>query len=154
RIERDVIFTAAAIDAWKADPHAHPLAICPACRVDPDPTIEMLVEMAILYQSPRAYARDLFPQDFVIDVDDGHTWYKQRVSSLTELRTIERESERHARNEPKCTPLVFREFSQSRSNRLVHTLTDTSYERGRAKKPVTRTQSGQRIVARAVPDPT
>lgn len=89
---------------------------------------------------------DVFPGDFVIDVHDGVKEYKGRVSSLRELRTIERESEQHARDNPGvATPLVWRDLSQGRSNRAQNTLTGTAWEKGRSQRADPRTQRGRRI---------
>jgi len=138
-VERDRTFTRAMIDAWKDG--TIPLALCPACQSD----LDRQIPMTILYASPTAYGKDVLSEFFTIDVHDGHTHYQRRVSSLSELRAIERESERHARNEPGCTPLVFRDFSQGHSNRATNALSRTEYDRASMKRPSTRTTQGRRI---------
>lgn len=145
-IVRDRLFSLADIDRWKASPATSPLAICAACDAD----LSRPTPMEILYTTS---AHQLLGEDFVIDVDDGHTYYRRRVSSLSELRAIERESERHARNEPGCTPLVFRDFSQNRSNRATNTLAGTEWERGKSRRPDGRGTHAGRIAARAIPEP-
>lgn len=96
---------------------------------------------------------DLLPDDFEIDMEmfgDGSDKRKVRVHSLQELRKIENESLRRAANGD-GKPLIWRDLSQDRSNKDVHTLRDTAYELGRAKPlPRRRTQSGLPITGGSV----
>ena len=63
---------------------------------------------------PTAAHHDLLREDFEIDVGKG----PQRVRTLSELRSIEQDSLRRvAAGEPGAQPLIFRDFSQDRSNR-------------------------------------
>lgn len=145
---RDHLIDNAIVMAAKAG--ERPLHPCPVCEAD----LGRFVDMVILYDSKTAYGNTLLSESFVIDVHDGHQNYQGRVSSLNELRAIERQSESNAKNIPGCTPLVFRDFSQDRSNRAVNTLTDTKWERGRAKKLTKReTVSGMKITASRIPEP-
>lgn len=78
---------------------------------------------------------DLLPDSFEIDMEmfgDGSDKRKVRVHSLQELRTIENESLRRAAN-GEGKPLIWRDLSQDRSNRDVHTLRNTPHETGRSK---------------------
>jgi hypothetical protein len=56
-------------------------------------------------------------QEFQIDVDGQSV----KVESLRQLRRIERDQEHKARN-GEGSPLIWRDYSQDRSNRDVHTL--------------------------------
>lgn len=80
------------------------------------------------------FNHDLTLHTFDVDMEtitDGRVKGHRRVSSLHEVRKIESESlQRHANGEGQ--PMVFRDLSQDASNRDVHTLRNTTYERGRA----------------------
>lgn len=80
------------------------------------------------------FNHDLTLTDFDVDMEtltDGRVQGKQRISSLHEIRQIENESlRRHANGEGQ--PMIFRDFSQNKSNRSVHTLTGTPYEKHRS----------------------
>lgn len=76
---------------------------------------------------------DLLPEGFEIDMEmfTHGDQRKVRVASLSELRKIERESQRKA-DDGIGTPLVWRDLTQDRSNRDVNALRNSSYETGRA----------------------
>jgi hypothetical protein len=73
------------------------------------------------------------------------------VSSLSEIRAIERESLRRARNGD-GSPIVFRGFSQSRQNMNKNTLHGSEFERGRTIPFSRTTQSGLPIKGEVVPE--
>lgn len=102
---------------------------------------------SVMTWAPVSSQTDLLKQDFVINIDGTD----RRVSSLTELRAIERDSLRKAAN-GEGAPHVFRGFSQDRSNRDVNTLKGSSFETNR-QVPIDRnprvTQSGMPISVRA-----
>lgn len=91
---------------------------------------------------------DLLPESFIIDDLDGKG--TRRVSSLTELRQIERESEQRHRN-GEGQILNWRDFSQDRGNSRENSFKGSSYETGRSRRPESRrTVSGLPIDIRAV----
>lgn len=90
----------------------------------------------VMDQVLRGQGRDLLPEGFVIGDVDGKG--ERRISSLSELRQIERESERRHRN-GEGQILNFREFSQDRQNRQTNSLAGSSYETGRSQRPTRRT---------------
>lgn len=96
------------------------------------------------------FNHDLTKVDFEVDAEtltDGRQKGKVRISSLHELRQIENRSLQLAAN-GEGQPMIFRHFSQNKSNRSKHTLTGTPYEKGRAKpKPSKSTLSGLPITA-------
>lgn len=94
--------------------------------------------------TPTQSATDLLGEHFVIDIGEG----PQKISSLSELRTIESNSLRRAANGEGAAH-IFRGFSQNRSNRDVNTLKGSSLETGRPVPVERRTKSGQPISARA-----
>lgn len=96
---------------------------------------------------------DLLPEGFEIDMEmfEHGDRRKVRVSSLSELRKIENLSlKKHANGEGE--PLIWRDLSQDKANKAVHTLRDTPYERHRAAPRVDqrRTQSGLDITGSAI----
>lgn len=103
-------------------------------------------------------AMDLLPNSFEVDRQtlglEGEGTVK--ISSLKELRNIERESIiKHEGDPTKHAPLIFRTMSQDNSNRHDNVFTGTSYERARSQRvPKRRTVSDQPISIRAIPDPT
>lgn len=111
--------------------------MCPICRVS-------------MVWTPTASATDLLREDFIIDVGEG----PRRVSSLSELRGIERSSLRKAAN-GEGAALNFRGFSQNRSNKDRNSLAGTSLETNR-QIPMAeirrRTTSGLPITVRARPE--
>ncbi len=77
-----------------------------------------------------------------------------RISSLSELRTIENESLRRARNGD-GSPMVFRGFSQNKSNRHVNSLAGSSLERNKSERIDPRqmkTTQGRPITAQVIPE--
>jgi hypothetical protein len=88
-------------------------------------------------------ANDLLPNDFVVDLETlgmgrGH----QRISSLSEIRTIERESEKRHRN-GEGQIVAWRDLSMNRNNRERNTFEGSSYQTGKSRLPPRRTtQSG------------
>lgn len=80
--------------------------------------------------------KDLLPESFLVDNetlglgDGGQT----RISSLRELRTIERESERRFRD--RAGQIVnFRAFTQERGNSKTNSFEGSSYQTGRSTRP-------------------
>jgi len=89
---------------------------------------------------------DLLHEDFIIGDVDGKG--ERRISSLSELRQIERESEQRHRN-GEGQILNFRDFTQDAGNKRTNAFTNSSYETGRSKKADTRrTQSNLPIDVR------
>lgn len=68
---------------------------------------------------------------FTVDYGSGPT----EITSLNQVRTIERESEKASRNDPRGQPYVFRAFSQDHSNQDVNTLKSQGIQQ---KKPLKR----------------
>lgn len=101
--------------------------------------------MGVMVWTPTQSATDLLGENFIIDVGHG----PQKISSLTELRTIESNSLRRAASDPTAAPLNFRGFSQDRSNRDVNSLKGSSYETHKQLPVDRRTKSGQPISVRA-----
>lgn len=101
--------------------------------------------------TPESSAHDLLHEDFEVDLGDGSG--PRRIRSLSELRSIEHDSERRSREDPKAAPLVWRDFSQDRSNRDVNSLAGTQYDRNRPLRPAERRTSRGRlpITARRLP---
>lgn len=90
---------------------------------------------------------DLLPDSFIIGDVDGKG--ARRISSLSELRTIERESESRARN-GEGQILNWRDLSQDRGNQRTNVFTDTSYETARSRPaPRRRTRSNLPITVRS-----
>jgi hypothetical protein len=81
---------------------------------------------------------DLLPEDFIVDGETiGRGEGKFRISSLSEIRVIERESERRHRN-GEGQIIAFREFNQDRGNSRTNSFTGSGYETGRSQLPVRR----------------
>lgn len=121
---------------------------CPACariRVGPHHTMEVL-----MIPKPTTMNHDLLTGGLGLTVPSASGGEVQ-VSSLSEIRTIENESLRRARNGD-GTPLVFRGFAQNRSNMQTNTLAGSSFETNKQLPYSRRTQSGQPITAAAVPE--
>lgn len=96
--------------------------------------------------TPESAATDLLREDFVVDLGDG----PRRISSLTELRAIERDSEQRHRDGEGAIH-IFRDFSQSRSNRHTNTLSGSSYEKNKSFRPPRRvTSSGLPLTVRNI----
>ena len=93
--------------------------------------------------TPTTASHDLLGENFIVDVGNG----PQKFSSLSEVRTLERDSLRRAAN-GEGAPLNFRHLSQNRSNRDVNTFKGSSYEKGKQVPYSTKTQSGQPITAK------
>ena len=93
---------------------------------------------------------DVLPEGFTVDGQTiGREAGEVRISSLSELRQIERDSEQKFRN-GEGQIVAFREFSQDRGNRTRNVFTDTSYETGRSRKiEKPKTQSNLPISVRA-----
>lgn len=72
---------------------------------------------------PRVTVDALEPmQEFAVTVEDGKGgWKVETIDSLTKLRRVEAESETRARN-GEGRPMVWRDYSNDRSNKDVHTL--------------------------------
>lgn len=80
----------------------------------------------------RGIGNDLLPASFVIDDVDGKG--SRRISSLAEIRAIERESERKFRDGTGQI-LNFREFTQDRGNKLRNSFEGTAYQRSKSQLP-------------------
>lgn len=110
--------------------------------------------MAAMDQVHEGIQNDLLPDGFEVDRETlGEAGGgKRRIATLSEIRRIERDSlRRHEADPHRNAPLVFRDFSQNRSNRHVNSFKDTNYERSRStrvQRP--KTQSGMPISIRAV----
>jgi hypothetical protein len=74
-------------------------------------------------------SRPLF-HAFTVDYGSGPT----EITSLSQIRSIERESERSVRRDPKGQPYVFRAYSQDHSNRDVNTLASEGVQQQKPKK--------------------
>ena len=74
-------------------------------------------------------SRPLFAP-FTVDYGSGPV----EITSLSQIRSIERSSENLARNEPKGQPYVFRAFSQDNSNQDVNTLRSEGVQQKRPLK--------------------
>lgn len=94
--------------------------------------------------TPTQAANDLLGENFTINIGQGD----QKISAMSELRTIERDSLRRAGN-GEGAPHIFRGFSQNKSNRDVNTLKGSSFEKAKQVPVNRKTQSGQDITARA-----
>lgn len=72
---------------------------------------------------PRVAVDALEPmQEFDTTVEDGRGGYRtEHIDSLAKLRKVERESEQRYRN-GEGRPMAWRDYSQDRSNRDVHSL--------------------------------
>ncbi len=76
------------------------------------------------------------------------------VSALSEIRTIENESLRRARNNDGAV-MVFRGFSQNASNRHVNSLAGTSLEKNKSERidpRAMKTVQGRLMTAQAIPE--
>lgn len=99
----------------------------------------------IMVWTPESAATDLLREDFVVDLGDG----PRRISSLTELRAIERDSEQRHRDGEGAIH-IFRDLSQNSSNRHVNTLSGSSYEKNKSFRPPARvTSSGLPLTVRS-----
>lgn len=85
----------------------------------------------IMDQVLRGQSHDLLREDFIIDVDGSGP---RRVSSLSELRALERHSEQQHRN-GEGQILNFREFTQDRNNRERNSFEGSGYQTGKARRP-------------------
>lgn len=100
--------------------------------------------LGVMVWTPTQAANDLLGEHFVINIGQG----EQKISTMTELRTIERDSLRRSAN-GEGAPHIFRGFSQNKSNRDVNTLAGSSFEKAKQVPVNRKTQSGQDITARA-----
>lgn len=91
---------------------------------------------AEMFQDHAGISMDLLPESFVVDAQTiGREEPGQvRISSLSEIRKIERESERKAAN-GEGQIIAFREFSQGRSNRGSNVFSGSSFEKGKSRRP-------------------
>jgi hypothetical protein len=117
-------------------------------RSEDDPETSLIGQLCStrMVWTPTAAAHDLLGENFVVDLDGVQT----KVSSLRELRTMETLSLRRARN-GEGAPIVFRGFSQNRSNRDVNTLRGSEFEKNTQIPFERRTHAGP-IRAEAVPE--
>lgn len=99
----------------------------------------------IMVWTPESSATDLLREDFIVDLGDG----PRRISSLTELRAIERDSEQRHKD-GRGAIHIFRDLSQNSSNRHVNTLSGSSYEKNKSFRPPARvTSSGLPLSVRS-----
>ncbi len=126
---------------------------CPHCTLD-----DQL--MASDYELPPQM--EAFPETMQHDLLTGGTGLTVQsadggdvtVSSLREIRTIENESLRRARNGD-GSPIVFRGFSQNRSNRHVNSFSGSSLEKNKSERIDPRsmkTTQGRPITAQVIPE--
>ena len=119
---------------------------CPQCQT----TFQAISEMEPF---PDEMNHDLLTGGLGLSVtgcDGGET----TVSSLREIRAIENESLRRTRNGD-GTPVIFRGFSQNRSNRHVNSLAGSSFEKNKSERVDPRqmkTTQGRPITAQAIPE--
>lgn len=77
---------------------------------------------------------DLLPESFEVDGETiGRNPGKVRISSLRELRAIERESEQKHRDKS-GTLINFREFTQDRGNRHRNSFEGSSYQQAKSRR--------------------
>jgi hypothetical protein len=136
-----VFYTAPAYDA--AHNRITPWPRCPECRLD-------LVTAAAQGGTPLvddqgrwtdAPELEPFPCTMQHDLLTGGTGLsvtgidgaETTVSSLSEIRTIENESLRRAKNGD-GSPIVFRGFSQNRTNKDKNTLAGSEFQRNKSEK--------------------
>lgn len=82
---------------------------------------------------------DLLPEDFLVDGETiGRGPGTFRISSLQEIRKMERESEQRYRNGDGQL-INFRVLTQDRGNSKTNSFRDTGYERARSRFPERRT---------------
>lgn len=95
-------------------PSVHAILCCPSCS----------------FPCEKSWHRDARPlfSPFTVDYGSGPT----EITSLNQIREIERSSAAATRNDPKAQPYVFRAFSQDSSNLDVNTLKSEGYQQ---KKP-------------------
>ena len=78
---------------------------------------------------------DLLPEDFIVDEDTlGIGKGKRRISSLSEIRTIERESEKRHRN-GEGQIMAWRDLSMNHNNRERNTFEGSTYQTGKSRLP-------------------
>jgi hypothetical protein len=122
---------------------------CPRCAIEfPAPISQELTPY------PDRMQHDLLTGGTGLDVLNATGDGEVRVSSLSEIRTIENESLRRARNGD-GTPVVFRGFSQNRSNRHVNSLAGTEFEKNKSERIDPRqmkTTQGRPITAAVIPE--
>jgi hypothetical protein len=122
---------------------------CPNCAIEfPAPVSQELTPY------PERMTHDLLTGGTGLDVLNATGDAEVRISSLSEIRTIENESLRRARNGD-GSPMVFRGFSQNRSNRHVNTFSGTPLETNKPEKidpRAMRTTQGRPITAAAIPE--
>lgn len=100
--------------------------------------------LAEMVWTPTQASNDLLGENFIVDVGNGPL----KLSSLTEVRNLERGSLRKAAN-GEGAPLNFRHLSMNSSNRDSNSLKGSTYETGKQIPFSQKTQSGQPIRARA-----
>lgn len=107
---------------------------CQYCATTPDGDRQIWPfdpSVTVVYQPlepfPRVMSHDLLTGGLGLSVDDA-AGRSVNVSSLQEIRTIEKESLRRAANGD-GSPLVFRGFSQNKSNMASNTLKGSSFEK-------------------------
>lgn len=92
----------------------------------------------VMDQVLKGIGKDLLSESFIIGDIDGRG--ERRLSSLSELRNLERESEiRHRNGEGQI--VNFRDFSQDRNNRERNSLSGSSYETGKSVRAPRRVTS-------------
>jgi hypothetical protein len=123
-----------AAPAYDADHNRlSPWPRCPACLLD-DVLMASDAELPPeLEPFPCNLNHDLLTGGTGLTVLSSTCDAEVTVSSLSEIRTIENESLRRARNGDGA-PLVFRGFSQDRSNRHQNTLRGSEFEKNRSVK--------------------
>jgi hypothetical protein len=125
--------------------------ICTTVPQDPDAYAGLCRgELEVILQGQ---ATDLLPGDFIVDLETiGRGKGHARISSLSEIRSIERESEKKHRN-GEGQIIAWRDLSMNRNNRERNTFEGSSYQTGKSRLPPRRTtQSGLPIHVSATSD--
>jgi hypothetical protein len=126
-----------------------PYPDCPECAIDLPAPIR--TELTVY---PDRLQHDLLTGGTGLTVLSSTGDAEVTVSSLSEIRQIENESLRRARNGD-GSPVVFRGFSQNRSNRHVNSLSGTEFEKNKSERIDPRqmkTTQGRPITAAAIPE--
>jgi hypothetical protein len=103
---------------------------------------------------PETMQHDLLTGGTGLDVLNATGDAEVRISSLSEIRSIENESLRRSRNGDGA-PIVFRGFSQNRSNRHVNSFSGTSLEKNKSERidpRKMRTTQGRPITGQVIPE--
>lgn len=107
-----------------------PVPVYCQAEISDDPAGGPFVCGAEMEQVLAGIRHDLLPESFVIADVDGKG--ERRISSLSELRQIERDSEQKHRN-GEGQILNFRDFSQDGGNKRTNAFTGSSYETSRSR---------------------